>query len=317
MNLHKCAELLRAQDQILILTHNYPDGDTVGSAGALCLALRRMGKTAYICDNPQYTEKFIPFIEGLVAPKDFKPAFIVAADVAAERMLPYGFSGRVALCIDHHPTNSRYADELLLDGDRAACGEIVMKLIKHMTGEITVREAELLYIALSTDTACFRYGNTDARALQDGAKLVELGVDNDKLNTIFFRKLSPARMKLEGMIYDSMSFHHNNTVVIAVVSQEMIASSGATEGDMEDLAGIANRAQGAEIAVTIRELEDGASKVSVRTVNGIDASRICAFFGGGGHPVASGCKIDEKPEKARALLLDVIGGVLHERNTSC
>lgn len=310
MQPNECKKYLLAQDNILILTHKNPDGDCLGSAGALCSALHRMGKQAYLYANPQINDKFMPYVEEYLAPNGFKPDFTVAVDVATERMFPAGFIGSADMCIDHHPTNSRYAPLLLLQGERASCGEIVMKVIRSMTGEISAKEAELLYIALSTDTGCFMYSNTDCAAMRAAAQLLELGVDNDAINTKFFRKLSPARMKLEGMIYNSMTFHRNDTVVIATITKSMIEQAGARDEDLDDIAAIANRAESAKVAATIRELDDGSSKVSVRTSAGVSASEICAAFGGGGHPAASGCCIWSNTVKAKEMLLSVIDEVM-------
>lgn len=310
MQPNECAKILQKQDNILIITHKNPDGDCLGSASALCSALRRLNKTAYIFNNPQITEKFLPYVSSYFAPEGFVPSYTVATDVASENMFSKGFSGSVDMCIDHHPTNTGYAPKLLLQGERSSCGEIVMKVIKLLCGDITTEEAELLYIALSTDTGCFQYSNTDASSLRAAAQLLDLGVDNNKLNTAFFRKLSPARLKLEGMIYDSMSFHRGGEVVISMVTQKMLKACGATENDLDDIAAITNRAEGSKVAVTIRELDDGSSKVSVRTSAGVSASEICAAFGGGGHPAASGCTISSTPDKAKKMLLAVIDEVM-------
>ena len=119
MNYRECAKLLKQQDKILIVTHNNPDGDTVGSASALCSALRRCGKTAYLYPNPQFNRKQRPLAEACLAPADFTPAFFVAVDVATEQMFARGYEGSVDLCIDHHPTNSHYAgSELIRDEKR-------------------------------------------------------------------------------------------------------------------------------------------------------------------------------------------------------
>ena len=134
MMIEECAKLLMQQDQILLVTHRNPDGDTMGSAAALCSALRRAGKCAYLFPNKQVIAKLLPFVEPYFAPADFVPSYIVAVDVATERMFALGFSGRVDLCIDHHPSNGHYAVRELIDADRAATGEIALKLISTQKG---------------------------------------------------------------------------------------------------------------------------------------------------------------------------------------
>lgn len=310
MKAEVCAALLSEQDRILLVTHRNPDGDTMGSAAALCSALRRCGKTAVLFPNGQVTEKLLPFVERFYGPADFRPDYIVSVDVATEKMFADGFAGPVDLCIDHHPSNSHYAAAECLCPDRAATGEIALRIIQALCGELTAEEANLLYIALSTDCGCFQYANTDGAALRHAAELVEAGAENARLNQLFFRKVSAARLKLEGLIYQRMSFHRNGRVVVAIVTDEMLAAAGATEDDCDDLAGLAGRAECGEVSITIRDYPGGHSKVSVRSGESFDSCALCARFGGGGHKMAAGCNLPVPPEKARELLLQAIDEVL-------
>ena len=309
MRAEDCAALLAGQDRILLVTHRNPDGDTMGSAAALCSALRRSGKTAYLLPNPQVIAKLLPFVEPYFAPVDYEPAYTVTVDVATERMFCEGFAGTVDLSIDHHPSNSHYAALECIDPARAACGEIILRLIRALCGDLTKEEADLLYIALSTDCGCFQYANTDATALRDAAELLEAGADNARLNLLFFRKVSAARIKLEGLVYQNMSFHRDGKVVVAIVTDEMLAAAGATEDDCDDLAGLAGRAECGQVSITIRDWPGGASKVSVRSQDSFDSCALCARFGGGGHKMAAGCNIPVPPVQARELLLQAIDEV--------
>ena len=306
MKYRECAQLLTQQDQILILTHRDPDGDAAGSAAALCSALRRMGKTAWLFPNPGFTRKVLPYIRGYLAPADFVPACTVSVDVAAERMFPSGFEGKVFLCIDHHGTNSHFGLHELVQGEKSSCGEIILELIKTLCGNVTEEEATLLYIAITTDTGCFQYSNTSCQTLSSASELLRLGAKQHEVSQTFFRKVSLARIQLEGMIYSGMRFYRDGKIVVATVTQEMIRRSGAGKDDYDDLASLAGRVEGSEVNITIREQEDGSSRVSVRSNPGISSSDICAAFGGGGHEMAAGCNIPCPPEKARSMLLDVI-----------
>ena len=309
MGYKKCAKLLLEQDNILILTHKNPDGDCMGSASALCSALRRLGKNAWLYPNSQVTKKMLPFVQEFFAPEDFKAEYVVAVDVAAERMFALGYEGKVNMYIDHHPGLDREADHLLVHPEMAACAQVVMKVIKALGSKISAQEAELLYIALSTDCGCFRYANTDAAALEAGAELVRCGADAYKIAELFFNKLSSARMKLEGLIYDSMRFYRDGKLCIALVTNEMLAKAGAEKDDCDDIAGIAGRAEGCMMSITVKEQDDGSSKVSVRSKPDVSARDVCAVFGGGGHEQASGCCIEAEPEKAAQMLLAVVNEV--------
>lgn len=306
MDYREFAQLLLRRNDFLILSHVRPDGDTLGSGTALCSALRRMGKTAYVIRNPEVTERYEPYVAPFFAPDGFAPSCVVAVDIAAPGLFPKRFSGTVDFCIDHHPSNTGYAGETLLRAEKSACGEAVLELIEEMTGSVTQAEANLLYIAVTTDTGCFQYANTNAATLRAAARLLELGADNRKISLEFFRKISRARMALEGMIYSGMRFFRNGKISVAVITRAMLEQAGATEDDCDDLAGLAGKAEHSIVSVTIRELETGESKISVRSNPEVDSCAICAVYGGGGHKMAAGCTIDCPPETAVEKILRAI-----------
>lgn len=297
---------LMERDAFLILSHKNPDGDTLGSGAALCSALRRMGKTAYVYPNVQITPRFSPYLAPFLAPEAFVPSCIVAVDIATPGLFPQGFDGAVDLCVDHHPTNSFYASETLLHDEKSSCGEAILELIECMTGSVTPEEATLLFIALTTDCGCFQYMNTNADTMRAAARLIELGAAQHKIVHDFFRKVSVARLKLEGMIYSSMGFYRNDAVITAIVTQEMLRAAGTTENDLDDLAGLPGRAMGGTVTILIRELPDGRSKCSVRSTPEVDSSAICGLYGGGGHAMAAGVTLDCDPKTAEAKLLAAV-----------
>ena len=309
MTLDECIRLLGSRDDCLLLTHHNPDGDTVMSAAALCRALRRKNKRAYLYPNPQITAKQKPFVEKLFAAASFQPRFVIAVDIATEQLLPQGYSGKVDLCIDHHPSNSHYASQELIDAECSACGEIVQKLIVGLTGKMTKNEATLLYIALTTDTGAFQYANVYEHCYCSAAELLRAGADHSSVMMHFFRKATLPRLRLEGMIYSGLHIHRNGKVVVAAVTQDMMSQAGATEDDCDDLAGLSGRVEGSLMNITIRELSDGSSKVSVRSAPGISSGAVCAALGGGGHELAAGCTLQLPPDRAESLLLEVIEAV--------
>lgn len=306
MNNNEFAKALLGRDKFLILTHKNPDGDTVGSACALCSALRRKGKTAWLYPNPQIEKKLVSYAEPLFAPESYEPGCIVSVDIATEGLFPLGFEGAVELCVDHHPTNSHFAKNELIKPERSACGEIVLDLIKTLCGKPNKAEATLLYIALTTDTGCFQYSNVNARSFSAASELLRYGADNRMVSLVFFRKVSAARLKLEGLIYSSMEYYRDGKLTVATVTNEMLKKAGATEDDCSDLAGLPGRGENSVVSVTIKETEDGKSKISVRSNPEVSSSAICAVFGGGGHDMAAGCTISSPPDKAKEMLLAVI-----------
>ena len=303
MDYKSCAERLKSHEDILILTHRNPDGDTASCAAALCSALRRAGRRACIFPNRQMSKKLLLFCEQYFAPADFRPQYIVSVDIADEKLFCPGFEGKVDLCIDHHPSNTGFAAESLVMGEKASCAQIVQEIIKEMHSALTPEEATILYVGLSTDTGCFKYSNTDAPAFRAAAELLEAGADNMAVNTAFFRKVSAARLQLESMIYDSIRLFRNGTIAVAFVTQEMMKTAGAKEEDLDDLAGLAGRCETSLVNITIREKEDGTCRVSVRSGPEVNSCAICTVYGGGGHDRASGCTVKGTPEEVCALLV--------------
>ena len=301
MTVNECVELLRANDRFCLLTHTRPDGDTLTSAAALCSALRRAGKKAALYRNPDITETYAPIVAPYLHTEGAR-GFVIACDVADVTMLPEKWTGDIDLAIDHHPKNPGYAKQTLLNGAKASCGEIVMEVIEALCGDLTADEANLLYIAVSTDTGCFSYGNTKADTLRAAAHLVDCGADNGALNKAFFRSYSPARIKLEALLFANLQSFRDAAVNIAVVTLDMMRQAGATEDDCEDLASLPGRVRGNQVSILVRELSEGKCKVSVRTGGSVNAAELCARFGGGGHPMAAGCTLNTDPEIAALLM---------------
>ena len=309
MNVIECAKWLKEQDNILLLTHVRPDGDTLGSAAALCSALRRSGKKAALYNNPDITEKYYKYVSAYIE-DSFAYDCAVAVDVAEKHMLCSGFEGGVQLCIDHHPSNSNYADELLLNAGKAACGEIVLDVIKALCGNVSPEEASLLYMAVSTDCGCFRYANVTAETFAAASVLIGYGAQVQKLNFDLFRQVSKARIVLEGLICSGLKFYADGKIVVATVTEKMMQEACATENDCDDIAGIPGRVAGCVLSLVIRELAPGRCKVSARSHPGFDCSALCARFGGGGHKMASGCTVDASPEETLEMLVQAALEVL-------
>ena len=304
MNLNETVQYLKEHDGFLLVTHIRPDGDTLGSAAALCHILRKLGKTAYLYDNPQTTEKYAVWTGPYIAPSYFIPSVTVAIDLAAENLFPKGLPEKTHfdLCIDHHPTNSGYADRLFCLPEKASCGELILQIAKELNC-LDSHAADLLYIAVSTDCGCFVYGNTTAETHRAAAELFEAGADYKPLNVSFFRQRSFSRLTLEGLIFSGMQQYAEGRVSIAVVTLDMMERSGATEDDCDDLASLAGRVEGSYVSATIRELGPRECKVSLRSGEQFDSSAICRLHGGGGHRMASGCTIYEDLETARDMIV--------------
>ena len=307
ISLAQCAKFLIENDNFLLITHRRPDGDTLGSAAALCLVLRSLGKSAYLLNNTEITPKYMDFVSDLIAPEDWSEDNLLAIDLAADTMYPKNFSGGdINLCIDHHGSNSFYAGMTFVMPEKAACGEVILELINELGCGMDERIAGLLYIAISTDTGCFLYRNTTPETHRAAAAVMEAGADSGMLNKILFRTISEARMKLECMVYAGMHRYKDGEINIAIITLDMMEKAAATENDCDDLASIAGKIEGSKCSATIREISPGVSKVSLRSGSHVNSNDVCALFGGGGHPMAAGCTMPYAPEIVCEMLANAI-----------
>ena len=309
MTIQETARFLREHDHYLILTHVRPDGDTVGCAAALCRGLRQLGKQAHVLYNRECTSLYSNYLEGLIAPEGYVPETVVSVDIAARGLFPENaqlYLDRVDLAVDHHPSQEFFAKNTCLDGGRAACGELIFDILKEL-GPISVEMATALYVAVSTDCGCFVYGNTTAGTHRTAAELMELGIDAAALNKRHFRTKSATRMKLEGLLTSQAQLFDDGTIVMGAVTLDMMASLGATERDADDISALLGQMEGVKTAVTIREQAPDRCKISLRTDPAdLNASTVCATFGGGGHTAAAGATLAHSVADTMQLVLDAI-----------
>lgn len=305
----QAAEFLRAHDGYLILTHVRPDGDTIGCAAGLCRALRQAGKRACVLNNPEATELFTPYFEGLTAPEGFVPDTVVSVDMAARSLFPGNakqYLDRVDLAVDHHPSQEFFAKATCLDSSKAACGQIVYEIARQLT-PITPEIGEALYVAVSTDCGCFQYSNTDASAHRTAAELMETGFDPYPVNRKFFRTKTFKRLKLESLLTAGMELRDGGQTALVFLTRAMIDEVGASERDMDDISAFVGQIEGVKNGVTLKETADGHVKISLRTDPGdLNASKVCALLGGGGHAAAAGAMLEGSIEAVRQAVIDAI-----------
>lgn len=303
------ARWLADRDRFCILTHRRPDGDTIGSAAALCLGLRQLGKTAHILENREVTKKYAHLCAGLTKPNPEAGDTIVSVDVAAPHMLGVGFGqleNAIELRIDHHYSAASFSADELVDHLSGACGEIIWDILQEMGVKLDKAIAEAIYTAVSTDTGCFRYANTTAHSFAVAAACAEAGGDLFAINQAIFDTNTFARLRLQSWLVENMRFLRGGQIAICALPKAVEHGLGVTEDDMENVSGFPRSIEGVKIAATLRETADGTVKVSVRAVPGYDASAICAHFGGGGHKGAAGASIALPLEEAAQAVANVM-----------
>lgn len=303
ISVKECADILREKDNILILTHANPDGDTLGSGFALCRALMKIGKICAVINADDIPKKYNYLFDDIVEIK-FKPDYVVAVDVATVNLLG-GLEEqyKIDMCIDHHSTNTEYANLLLLEDVPAAC-QIMYEVVLALGAEVDKKIADCLYTGLTTDTGCFRYDSTTSQTYRVAADLIDAGADNGRINRIMFETKSKTYARLERLAIESMRFYEHERVAVITVTQEMFQLTGSNAQETEGLAPLTRQIEGVEIGITIQERPDGTCKASIRTFESVNAAKLAACFGGGGHAQAAGCRFDCDVKEARRLLVD-------------
>lgn len=288
------ARFLLEHDNYLILSHRRPDGDTTGSSAALCLGLRQLGKTAYVLENKEVSQRFQWLHEGLTKSAAEGNETIVSTDVASPSMLPEAFQsllGKIALRIDHHGSATSFTDAELVDPHSASCAELVWDVLSLMGVKADQAIAEAVYVGTSTDTGCFRYSNTTAHTFETAAVCAQAGARIYELNQELFETNTLARLKMQGWIVDHMRMLAGGKMAICAIPRAVEEEIGVTQDDMDNISSFPRTVAGVCVAATLRESAEGDTKISVRAVPGYDAAKVTEKFGGGGHKGAAGASL--------------------------
>lgn len=306
LNIVQAAERLLHADDILLLAHRTPDGDTLGSCFALYYALRGLKKRVRIeCADP-FPRKYSYFTEGVFF-LEFEPRFIAAVDVADRRLLGEkdALYPNIDLCIDHHPSNTGYAAGRLLDASQAATAQLCFSLLREMKLPITPQIADCLFTGLTTDTGGFRFSNVTAQTHRIAAELIQLGCDAAAINQRMFECKSRSRILVERLAMESLEYVFEGRCALLCISQKMREESGACEEDLEGVSSLPRQIEGVWAGITLNEREGG-YKISLRTDEHIDASAVCGLLDGGGHKRAAGCTVQGAFPAVREKLLQTL-----------
>ena len=308
ITLESAAKTLLSKDKILILTHRSPDGDSIGSGYALAMALRKLGKSVKVdCTDP-FPEKYSYFTDKLEK-LEFDEEFVVSVDIADTKLLGEklsDYADKIDLCIDHHGSNTKYAKEYYVEASAAAAAQVIAKLIRLMNVEFDKDIANAIYTGITTDTGCFRYTNVTAETHRIAADMIDCGAESGMINRLMFETKSRSRLEIERRVMDSIQFYLDGRCAIAYATIDMMKESGAVDSDMEGVSSLPRQIEGVMAGITLREKNNGKFKVSVRTTDELDASAICANFGGGGHKAAAGCMITGTLNEAIEQIIEVV-----------
>src|SRR5881394_1121884 len=316
------ADALRKHDRFLVVTHENPDGDALGSLLAATLALRQLGKDALMyLPGPTALPReygFMP-LEELVRepPEDAAERVLLAVDCAKDDRIgdeSVLSAAPLVLDIDHHHDNTRFGDVNLIVADASSTGEVLRDVFAELGVELTPELAEPLYIALVTDTGRFQYTNTTPKSLRLAAELVEAGADAHAVFQQVYESVEFAKLKLLARALDRARVLEGGRIVVSHLLRTDFAEVGAAEPYSEGIIDYLRAVEGAELAVLIREppRDDGPTrKVSLRaSVDELDVSAIARIFGGGGHRQAAGFSSEKAVDDIMELVRE---GFLEQR----
>lgn len=302
-----------AADNIAVITHINPDGDCTGSALALRELIKTLGKDADIY-NENGCPSFMDFLCGDAVFNKYVKDDGIVYDLNI--FIDCGGKDRAGkvdwVCddcgftinIDHHGTNPMYGDINIVDGNSSATGVLIYDFYKACGLEITKYTAELIYVALMMDTGNFSYSNTDKKTHIIAGELLEYGVDTAMLTQKIFRSTTYNRLKLTARAFETLKLYCGGKIAVINVTKAMYSETGTDSSDSEGFVGTVRDIEGVEIAVLLRDTTDGKLvKVSFRSNNDIDVSKIAEEFGGGGHFNAAGCSIEGKIPYAEELVV--------------
>ena len=301
ISLESLSEKLKKEKGVAIFCHIRPDGDTLGSALALSLALNNLGIIAQVfCDDVVPSRFFF-----LNSAKTVKSALdkeysaflaIDCADISRLGNFANDFMGhKNTYSIDHHVSNTRYA-KINYVFDKASNCENVLSLIEQMGAKIDKHIANLLLMGIMTDTGNFKHKNVTSETLLSASKLVEKGADLNTIHYHMFTKQSKERAKLFGLTMSKIRYFLDGKFGVATVSQADLMASGAKQDETEGFIDFLMGVDGLEVGACVLEMAKNKYKISFRS-KGTDVNAVASVFGGGGHVLASGCQIQGEYEE--------------------
>jgi phosphoesterase RecJ-like protein len=318
-------DALRGNDRFLVVTHENPDGDALGSMLGMTLGLRELGKDVVMHlagEAPLPGEfGFLPLDElRRELPDDLDERVLLAVDCANERRIGPDRDAvdgaRLVVDVDHHHDNNRFGNVNLIVADASSTAEIVRDVLAGLGVALTPEIAEALYVGLVTDTGRFQYANTSPKALRLAAELVEAGADVHGIFRNVYETVQIAKLKLLGRALDRAQVYEGGRLVVSYLLRGDFAAVGAVEPFSEGIIDYLRQAEGVELVALIREPPtDGGPRhrISLRSSKDeVDVSAIARQHGGGGHRQAAGFSseksIDEIVEFIRRAFVAATSG---------
>jgi len=315
MTLDIILEEIKKASSIVILTHESPDGDAIGSSLAMEKVLRDIGKNpdVIIKEYPRIFD-FLPNANGVKEDSEVdKYDLAISLDCADLKRLvgrEYFENAKKTIVIDHHGSNAMY-DINFVNPVSPACCEILVGMFTYFNINIDIELGSCILTGIITDTGGFKYQGVTAETFEFTAELLRKGVNVSEIYQKALETKTKANFELMQRVVDRIEFLEDGKVTFTYITNQDEKDVNAEPGDHEGLVEVGRDVEGVEVSVFIRQ-KDGEDKykVSMRSSNYVNVSDICYIFGGGGHPKAAGCLIQGNIEQVKGKILKEIKKVL-------
>lgn len=291
---------IKKSKNIVIVTHENPDGDAVGSSLAMYHALKGLKKNVDII-IPKYAKCFneLPGIDEVIKESDKVYDLAISLDAATDKLLnvwvKYFREADQRIVIDHHSTNTMFGDINYVDLSAPACAQVVYMLIKHYRWKITPEIGTCIMAGIITDTGGFQYSGVSKDTFNIAAELLDVGVNISKVYKKVFDTKTKSSFELRRIAIDRMEFLEDGKIAFTYVTNEDERKVNAGVGDYEGIVSEGRSVEGVEVSIFLHELKDGEFKISLRSNSYVNVSDVCIMFGGGGHIRAAGAKMTADP----------------------
>ena len=313
-------QIIDTHDRFLITSHVRPDGDAIGSELGMAALLAQKGKQYTIVNASKFPPRYrfldpdcrVRHFGDEVSAADLRSVEVViildtSAWIQLDSMADFvRATPAKKVIIDHDLGHDDMGAELFKDTTAAACGSLVADAVEHLGCEMTREVAEPLFVAMATDTGWFRFSSTDGKTLRIAAQLVDTGIPVDRLYRTIFEESTVARLKLVGRTLESIRVACDGRVAYSTIRLDDLSSTSAIPQDSEDLVNYTLSISGVEVGLMFVEQRSGSVKVSFRSRDDVDCSRIASQFGGGGHRAAAGATIEAPIAQVEARVLKAV-----------
>lgn len=311
MTLDNILEEINKAESIVVLTHENPDGDAVGSALAMYSALKQMGKNpdVIIPELPRIYN-FLPYADEVKKETSIENYDLaIALDSATIKMLNgwanYFENAKVKITIDHHGTNTMYGDYNFVNPDAPACTQILITMLEYFGVEMTKEIGTCILTGIITDTGGFAYQSTTSETFEFASNLLKAGVNVSDVYRRVMNTKTKSNFELRKRAIERMEFFEDGKIAVTYTTKQDLIDVNAESGDHEGIVEEGRAIEGVEVAIYLRETDKG-FKASLRSNEYVNVSDVCLMFGGGGHVRAAGCMIDKPLEHAKERIINQV-----------